>query len=73
MCLFEFKSFQGHCSDESQMKRFGNCGTSFCTPRAATLIEAKENGVETGLFLVHDWQNFVHAFPELATARWRSE
>ena len=53
---------------------------------AATLIEAKDNGAEMGLFLVHefrsaslnrdkltqnatDWENFVHAFPELATAR----
>jgi len=53
---------------------------------AATLIEAKDNGAELALFLVHefrstnlktdklaqndaDWQNFVHAFPELATAR----
>jgi len=53
---------------------------------AATLIEAKDNGAEMGLLLVHefhsaslnrnrlsqnatDWQNFVHAFPELATAR----
>jgi hypothetical protein len=53
---------------------------------AAALIEAKENGAELGLLLVHefhsaslnrgrlaqndiDWQSFVHAFPELATAR----
>ena len=55
---------------------------------AATLIEAKENGAELGLFLVHefrstslnrnqlkqngtDWQNFVQAFPELTTARFK--
>jgi hypothetical protein len=53
---------------------------------AATLIEAKEDGAELGLFLVHefhsaslnrskltqnetDWQNFAHAFPELAAVR----
>lgn len=53
---------------------------------AATLIEAKENEAELGLFLVHefrssslnrdklmqngaDWENFVHAFPELAAAQ----
>ena len=53
---------------------------------AATLIEAKENDAEVGLFLVHefrssslkrdkliqngnDWENFVHAFPELAAAQ----
>jgi hypothetical protein len=51
---------------------------------AATLIEAKSNEAELGLFLVHefhsassnrrsqnaaDWQNFVHTFHELATAR----
>jgi hypothetical protein len=53
---------------------------------AATLIGAKANGAEVGLFLIHefhsaslnrdklsqnaaDWQNFVHAFPELAKAR----
>jgi uncharacterized protein DUF6946 len=53
---------------------------------AATLIEARDNGAELALFLVHefrsknlkikklaqndaDWQNFVHAFPELTTAR----
>lgn len=53
---------------------------------AATLIEAKDNGGELGLLLVHefrsaglnvdkltqngtDWENFVHAFPELRTAR----
>lgn len=53
---------------------------------AATLIGAKENDAELGLFLVHefwsssldsdkfvqngtDWENFVHAFPELAVAQ----
>jgi hypothetical protein len=53
---------------------------------AATLIEARANEAELGLFLVHefwsaslnrgrlkqnatDWENFVHAFPELASAR----
>ena len=53
---------------------------------AATLIGAKENGAEVGLFLIHefhstslnrdklkqnatDWENFVHAFPEVASAQ----
>jgi hypothetical protein len=51
---------------------------------AATLIEARENGAELALFLVHefrsakphkmtqnaiDWEDFVHTFPELTTVR----